>query len=165
MLLTLFYFNYIQYLTFQCLIEWNELVKIVALWKRKCFITSSQATHFFHWLKQLWSVYTFIQAKLDHVTPYTIYNGIWTKTVGLIGVDCTIELSLTQTIILIDTWLHFIILQSTLPIQNLWLTWMRKIYGFLLNYLSDSFIRPWVDITFIMRCSVVQSRHGSFTLK
>ena len=36
----------ITYLTFQCLNKSTKLVKIVALWKRKCFVTSSQAIHF-----------------------------------------------------------------------------------------------------------------------
>ena len=78
------------------MLNWVEQVgKIAALWKRKCFVTSSQATHFLPLVEPaLICVHTYIQAKFAHMTSSTIRNYTWTKTGGLTGVDCNIGLRL-----------------------------------------------------------------------
>ena len=74
MLLTIVYFNYI--FNIPMLNESSQLVKIAALWKRKCFVTSSQVTRVLLLVElALIHVRTCIQAKLAHVTSYTIWNG------------------------------------------------------------------------------------------
>ena len=56
---------------------------------------SSQATCFLPLVEPCFNPCTYIQEKLVHVTSYTICNGTRTKTVGLTGVDSTIDLSMT----------------------------------------------------------------------
>ena len=80
-----------------------------------CYIIPSYLFSSIGWT--CFNPYTYIQAKLAHITSYNICNGIWMKTVGLIAplIQAWHKLS-------IGTWFHFITLQKhltlTKPVAN-----------------------------------------------
>ena len=100
------------------MLKWVKwIVKIVALWKRKHFVTSSQATCFLPLVEPAsirilrLQLYWYIQTKLTyHASFATLYicNGIWMKTVGLTRVACIYHWHKVST----HTWFNFITLPN-----------------------------------------------------